>query len=505
MWAGTLFAVNEVMGRVFSIILVSLAVFLAPYSAHSGIWKERCREAAEKAVKECKAAEQAMQAADAARSANTAAGSGNDVNQNCQKMGNDIGQQQGEVGKAQGACQAAKGKCQGECEAAKGEAEAVAAVKPIAKADAAAIPGVKSGQCEAPIDGQLAKLAQAMSNLAKNAAQAAACKQASDKGGGGMPPPPQMPQNQDEKKEAEKKEALKCESTEGIRYSDCNNYYLQKCMGAIQSTNCEEFANRYCGSASAGKQADVVIQPESTTYRQQSYKAASVVVDKGGEGLGSGFCNMYASYKFCKNGMRESCPSCQGTHAWDSPACHNDASKCKPVLSDSQLLNAKDKCPTDPIFLDPAVQKQVVAAEEAKKNPEAGAVGKPPTQPGGGGVAGGGGPGGGHLPGVGGGGKEGYSPESAGSGEGAPAGTAVASPTGGSGGGYGAQSAEDEEEGEGEGRGLSGDSIMPAAAVEGMAPDVSNQFGPNVFSISTGVYRAMCTQHRLTSCKPKRR
>lgn len=466
-------------------------------SESSSATTQECQQAVQQAEQACNAAEQARNAGDASQSAQTGAGAGNDINANCQKIGNDIAKQMGRINQAKQACENAKNKCNSQCEAAKNSPDPgdLQPGFPQTKSSVSA----KQKECTSKIQPRIDNANQALQGLGGNSGQADACKQASDKGG--QPPqPPQLPQNQDDKKEAEKKETVKCDSTEGIRYSDCNNHYLKKCTGAIQTAGCEDFAVRYCGAASPGKQADVVID------NQTNVKAASVVVDKGGEGLGSGFCNMYSAYKFCKNGARESCPSCQGTHAWDTPACQSNASLCKPVLSDSQLLNAKESCPTDPVFLDPAVQKQVVAAEEAKKNETGGATTKPPTQPGGG-TAAGGPAGGGNTP-AGGGADKGFIPESAGSGESRPVGTSVPvdSGGGGGGGGYGVSSVSEEEDAEeGKPRELSSESVLPAGAVEGMAPDVSNQFGPNVFSISTAVYRQMCSTHRLTGCRPRRR
>ncbi len=58
--------------------------------------------------------------------------------------------------------------------------------------------------------------------------------------------------------------------------------------------------------------------------------------------MGSEFCKKLTAEKFCKTAGRSQCPSCQGG-----------------ASSATALQMAQQTCPTDPMFLDPAVRAQI--------------------------------------------------------------------------------------------------------------------------------------------------
>jgi hypothetical protein len=158
--------------------------------------------------------------------------------------------------------------------------------------------------------------------------------------------------------------------------------------------------------------------------------------------------------------------------------------------------------------LDPEVQKQISAGkteDPTKPAPEFG--GTKSTERVGSGVSGSTGGSSGSLAGAG--------ANGAGSGQGSlngatpeslPVGTSVDMSTGGGGGarGPGSLSEASSEEESKNGAPFTKQPLLPAQAVAGLAKDVSNEFGPNLFSISTTVYRNMCAAGRLVHCTNKK-
>lgn len=466
----------------------SVRLYILVFMTAASSWSEAgtlasCNSGAQTAENQCRAAETALKASDAARSASTAASSGNAINQNCSNLGRDIGQQQGDIGKAQGQCQSALSRCSSSC-----------TPNPMNPAENPAIESRKN-KCIQTISKELADLGQAMGNLAGDGAQSAACKQASDS------KPPQMPQMQPPQSNPDDKKGMTCDSAEGVRYSDCNAAFISKCGKDMNASYCTEFADRYCGSATTGGQSNV----SSSGFAGQ---VAGVVVDKGGEGLGSPFCKMVTAYRFCQAANRGDCPTCRGLYSYSSSECQSNPSQCVPSMNSTQIETAKNNCPLDPIFADPAAVKKL--EEGAKKSePVAENTGVGQATPervgaSGASMSGGNGrglstTGGGAQGGVAG-ALHGATPESL------PGGTAVGMETGSSGGGGSSSFTPGEDESESGEKGSTFGSkkpLMPAEAVAGMARDVSNQNGPNIFSISTAVYRNMCSQGRLIHCKGK--
>ncbi len=493
----------------FTTLIFSLLVSFAHGNVWAAQWAEACRGHGQKGQAECKAAQAELAAKDAARSA---AQGGQNVNVNSQRLAADAAAQKGDALAAKAKCEAAQKKCESQCDQEKSKAKPHASnpKDPLytpAKQDVGGlIDQAKKSDCTTPIEAQKKLLDQAANNLGKDQNAANNTDKASNSGGG----PPQIPPitpPQKEDKPKEEKQALNCEGDEGARYSDCNPKFLSKCMDRMNESGCETFAGRYCGNASGGNSVNL------KTGENQHFKtnSANYVVDKSGEGLGSGFCKMVTAYRFCQSVGRSECPSCRGSSAYSSSACQADPTKCVPNMSAGSLADAKNKCPTDPLFLDPNVAK---AVENGEGTSTAGTskdgTSSPVINPGQGGgssTAGSGGTGGGALGGAGGtgpvgaeGALNGATPESV------PIGDANAVGAGGAAGGVIGLDPEEgtEEDGRDPASG-SGGGILPASAIEGMpARDVSNQFGPNLFSISSQVYRTMCAAEKFSTCSNRK-
>lgn len=474
------------------ILTVAAFLIFTGFAAHAGPWAQACSGHGKEGQGKCAAAQGELKAKDAARSASRG---GTNINVNAGRLAADAAAQKADVEAAKAKCKQAREECEQKCDGEKDKARPMSQLKPctglcpIAKNDIASLIDIKKkSDCTAPITAQEKLLEQASKNLGndKNAADDTG-KQS--QGGPPQIPPIQPPQK--EEKEKKEEEKLACEGDEGARYSDCNAKYVAKCNDRMNESGCETFANRYCGAASVGA------------------SVKNYVADKSGEGLGSGFCKGYTAYKFCKSVERSECPSCRGSALHSSPECQANPLKC---VSSAQLSEAKNKCPSDPIFLDPAVLAAAngdTSGSNPYKNNEPVSTAKGGTQTpgaGSGGASGGVGAGG-ALPGAGqavglpgqGEGMNGAVPESL------PGGNASAVGSG-SAGNYGEGSvAEEEENRDPAATGLS-EGVLPASAVEGMpARDVSNQYGPNLFSISTQVYRNLCAAEKLSTCVQRRK
>jgi hypothetical protein len=473
-------------------VLAVLAIAEPALAQHQH--KQKCEKAAKEAEEACKAAKNA---AESKGNAHNASGTGQDAasGANSDRGSNNlcprIQDQKNNLDNAKNSCVAAQAKCQTTCKDEKTQDDAhgqqfMMTMRPHPKE------GVDPNVCNKELPNMIQALASAAAPLAGQAQQA--CK--SGEQSKGQPPqiPPITPPPKEEKKEdpqQQQKQALQCSSPEGARYSDCNSYYIGQCSANLQGANCNEFSERYCGNAGGGSQADVAVA---------GGKSASVVLDKKGEGLGSGFCKTYSAYQFCQKTANQQCPSCRGTHEYSSPTCQADPSKC----IGSSLSAAQSKCPSDPMFMDPAVQKQIAEAQGAAGGTEFGSSTSSGLQTASTAAAAAAGAAGGSGSSLGGstavanpGGYNGTSREAL------PAGTAVAMEHGG-GGGFGGDggdgSGSSNEDGTRGPAGLNPQSAGSGASSIRLPGDISYQYGPNVFAISTTVYRSMCGRGALTRC-----
>lgn len=490
-----------------SIVIFALGLFSQSVTAQ---YAARCSSASQQSVNQCMGAFNAMNAADQASSSAANAAAGNNINQNSGTLNNQLGQQLGRIASTKSTCEAAEQKCKSACQSA--QAQAQAAMSP----EAGTIPGIKSSQCEQPIEQAKQQLDQAANNLNNNSNQAQNTGQQSS---GGMPQSPSPSPSPQEQAESV------CGTADAYRYSTCDTQMVSQCTGNYSDDACVSFINRYCSSAvSSGTSTSVStsgggtvstgagdlavgngMQIQSANAKASAVSAtAALVTDATGEGLGSAFCQSAGAYRFCASSGNASCASCM---SGGNPA----------MLTTSQLTSAQSSCPADPAFLNPEVisklqPTQVTATDTNATSAPISATGTDLTAASSGSTSGLQTPGqdtgqfgvatGTDAP-----------RAAAGVAEAKSKGTySIASygGAGGSGGGYAATSAA---------VGMSGEedhsrrpssfsqysnkekAVMPAAPVEGFArQDVSNTYGPSVFAISSGIYRDMCTKGKLLHC-----
>ena len=452
-----------------------------------------------------------MNAADQASSSAANAAAGKNINQNSGTLNNQIGQQLGRIASTKSTCEAAEQKCKSSCQTALAQAQA--AMSP----EAGSIPGIQSGQCEKPIEQAKQQLDQAANNLNNNSNQAQNTGQQSS---GGMP---QSPSPSPSSTPQDQSSGL-CSTADAYRYSACDTQMVAQCSGNYSDDACVSFINRYCASAvSSGTSTSVStsggsvstgagdltagssgMQVQSANSKASSTSTtAALVTDATGAGLGSAFCQSAGAYRFCASSGNSSCASCMSNG--------NPSS-----LTTSQLTAAQSSCPTDPAFLNPEVLSklqptQITATDTNATSTPVSPTGSDLT------AASSGSTSGLQMPGQ----NTGQfgiatgtdASRSGGVAETKAHGTYSIASYGAEGGGYAATSPA---------VGMSGDedhsrrpssfsqysnkekAIMPAAAVEGFArQDVSNTYGPSVFAISSGIYRAMCSKGKLLHCNAR--
>ncbi len=348
----------------FSISLLALA--LAGEASLACSCKSKCDKEAQKAKAACEAA---AKGAEAAGQAHNAAGTAQDAahgGQNNRGTGNlcpRLNNQKNNLDNAKSQCEQAKKHCQLECSSLQNQHQT----------QRHSGTGPDPGVCEEQTKSPIAQMTAAAAPLAAQAAEA--CKSGNEAKDGGQPPqPPQPPQKEDkpeEKKEETKQAGLNCDGTEGARYSDCNDKFIQKCGSDMNQSGCDTFGARYCGTAGGAPDGTAVdagsatgsgndrfaIQPGSALKPAfANNNTSGLVVDKRGEGLGTSFCRTYQAYKFCQQTGRAHCPSCTNLNASMSETCMRNPQLCMDQNSPQQVERAKSDCPSDPIFSDPTKQ-----------------------------------------------------------------------------------------------------------------------------------------------------
>ena len=499
--------------------------------AAAGPWLPKCQSAAKASDGQCGAAVKAFKAADKGREIAGKAASGTNVNSNSGIEQSAIQGNDADLQKAIGECQAAKKDCDEKCDSALKEAQAAMSdpnKMPIAKPDVAAIPGVKSGQCDQPIDSKLGELQAGKAPLGQQSKEAEKTKDESKNGGGGMPPMPTPPKSDPSDTGSTAAAAtpaaaaLNCAVVGGSRFSDCNAAFTTKCGASMTASECDAFADRYCALTSGD--ASTAPPAKATT---------NLVIDKRGEGTGTNFCSYALSYRYCQTAGREQCPSCLKVYAQAS--CGASAASCLAESSSGAMEKAKATCPDDPIFLTggwslggaagaatPIATPSTLGAAGSSSTSAAAAAtaaaltsGTPassilPASIGGGGAgyAGGGSFGGGGGRGLSGSGvasdgTPGAAIEGANR-EGLPNGIIAAGAAGGPGDQSGGSAWVNESEHlttDAEvRRAFEGRRPGATGAETGLSTEVANSLGPSLFTVGSGGIKSFCAKNRLTSC-----
>lgn len=491
---------------IYVAVLTSLSASL-PSLAFAGQWDKKCKQAADKSKAECEKEVAEVKSKEGVRS--SVPGS-DDIQNNSKRLQSDSTAQAADLTKAKNSCEKSKKECEEKCKQAKDEAQPISKKdpkteprQPEAAGDVGKIDSTKQEACIAPIMLMMGQLGSGAGDAAKAAGDSGKTGGAS----GGMPMPMPMPGGGGDKKEDAAKgdpavtPAINCDTEGYSKYSDCNTHYISKCEGAMNSAPCEPFINRYCGAYTPTQPTpkpgndSLSLSAQSTTAAAAA-ATANLVADKQGEGLGSAFCQKVTAYRFCQMAGRSQCPSCKNQNsAW---ASNNNA---------GQLADAQKTCPTDPIFLDPAVLAQVNGATGLGTSaPATGGVSAQPADrmsslaTGSGASGTGGGAMGG---GAGGAGSTANNPNG-----GVAEGRGYTGPSLSDGAGYGGGGGGSYD-GSASGPGYDPASVngqarrAPAAtlAAQGGPKDVAVQYGPSVFSIQSTTYRDMCAKGRFLHCR----
>jgi hypothetical protein len=487
----------------FSISFALAVLAVTPTNAFAGEWDNKCRQEGQKQSQECQNAVNQAGGADAASAAQKAAttGASANINPGTGAQGAQIAEQTARLQSAKARCEAAKKQCESKCDSEKGKAQPIAkdTTNPRngeAKGDVGTIDGTKNSTCIAPIMGMIGQLDNGLSQLA----QAQQGTGNTGNSSGAMPPIPPPSNKDDEKKNnatdtANQNQPLDCKQSQNTRYSDCNDYYINKCSGNMGQDGCDQFINRYCGPMNGSGTSTTTNQVSNFSISSTS-ATANLVADKQGEGMGSSFCGKANGYRFCQTSGREQCPSCQSLTNWSTS------------LSTDQLKQAQNTCPSDPMFADPAIAAQLNnnSNGSATDNPATSTLegplpsgnnqlanatnfstGAPAASSGAGSNAG----------------RASLGKE-AGIAEGTAVGGGSIDLNSGTGGGS-SWHGDDEEHNSGHKIGLQSATgpRAPAGQLVSKATDVANQFGPNIFSISTSTYRALCTRGRFLHCRER--
>lgn len=480
-------------GRV-SLTLILFAIVIAPPAARAGQYLTQCQQSAKSQAQACEGAVLNAKSQDISRSSATGASSGTNMNKNSGALMNNIAAQRANLNGAKSQCEQAKSKCVSDC----GRAKSQAASDPNGKADAAQIPGVQKNQCETPIDKSLGDLQTADSNLNNNNDQANNTKDSS----GGMPPM-QPPQSDDKKKDDAKtdqpatKPTANCTGTGAERFSDCNDQYLSKCASDMTGPGCAAFSDRYCNLTSSASAASTSVAGASSSVISAA-GSSGLVVDKKGEGLGSGYCQTVNAYRFCQKDGRGACPSCLQMNG-------------APAADASAMARAAEQCPSDPIFVNAGTSP--LKTSPGTTPPGSGTngsssgtdrvVGSSGGASGGGlGAAGGSGAGalGGATGAAGGGASSGTHGATSEGRSAASVGSLGASDGGGGGGGFAPASLD----GDVTSAPLMPDEIPQLGGDLGVAlapaRDVAGSAAPSLFNLGSAAYKSFCTRTRLKAC-----
>lgn len=491
----------------YILILALLSGFLLPGPTFAGEFENKCRQAGDSAKSACKGAVDAAKAGDSSQSGAIAAGSGNAVNPNAGNLGQGISGQQGRLNQAQSACQAAKQKCTSTCDQAQQKAQSTPdpQTKKPPHSDAQKIPGTKQSSCIAPIESMLGELGKAQDNLSNDKQASEATKNASQ---GGAPPgggksgggDDKKDQGQNQNPSAQLAGGIDCNTSDGARYSDCNEKLVEKCKNSMGDSTCVAFGTRYCGSVSSGQSSSVntggILRPAFS-----STNTSGMVVDKSGEGLGSSYCKTYSAYKFCQQSGRGACPSCVNLQASNSPTCISSPEQCMGENSSEVLDRARKECPSDPLFSDPSVQRNAGAGTTTREpsNTSGSLSGSKNGTSGSAAGIGFGGHGSGSAATNGPGASAGPDLEYGQAPGGAHSNAGVSEGGGGGGGGYSSDqnSSEIDPFKVQSADGKAGKPHAGGAANGSIPADVAKEFGPSLFSISTSTYQSLCQKQRL--------
>ncbi len=138
---------------------------------------------------------------------------------------------------------------------------------------------------------------------------------------------------------AQKEDAFKKDS--------CTDLFLSNCKDNLTDARCEKFVGHYCGTSTEAPPAADSTNPSSLPN----------------EGVGTPFCQLALSDKYCRSSGQPSCPSC--ANLTRMKGCTDSPASCLPQMTQADKEQAKVSCPTDPLFANPAFMAQAPTPNES--------------------------------------------------------------------------------------------------------------------------------------------
>lgn len=126
--------------------------------------------------------------------------------------------------------------------------------------------------------------------------------------------------------------SVDCSQSSNFTNTQCVNSLVQGCQINQNGTNCQLFANAYCG------------------FGDGTDSGQGVVSNSGSPGYNTAYCKNTAGWRYCQGNGRNSCPSCVQQATMQNPVCVNNPTICVGQYSQGQLNNMKGSCPSDPYY-----------------------------------------------------------------------------------------------------------------------------------------------------------
>jgi hypothetical protein len=320
------------MGGVYSAIII-LIQFLLAASAHA---QQECQQAAQQAGQKCGSAIGGLNGADAGRAAAGAgqmAGNPGMANMGSSNLCPKINQQKSDIDKAKGQCEQAKQQCKQACEQDKCQDEG-------GQKDKSHCGHNKPELCDQAVDPQEQALNNSGSPLPGQAGQSCDSGQQAKSQSPQMPQMPQMPQQSPSPgpspmpapNPTNLTKNLTCGQDGTQSYSQCNQTFEQQCKHSMGTSPCVGFIQRYCNSSGSSS-------PSSGSGGNDGFlntvDGQTLTPGRVGEGVGTQFCNSATAYNFCtdpnsgqQDPSRSNCQTCRDYNAMNSPTCQANPTQC---------------------------------------------------------------------------------------------------------------------------------------------------------------------------------
>ncbi len=140
-----------------------------------------------------------------------------------------------------------------------------------------------------------------------------------------------------------------CAAEESLTRPECFEVWRARCPSGSADAACLAFAKNFCAPST----------PKN--------------------GVATSYCSQRVADEFCKSSGRAACLSCLPEAVSARAACNGDGSACRPQYSEAQINQARQSCPTDPVFSDPvfaqSLEKPIAIASTTSSSlrPEIGA------------------------------------------------------------------------------------------------------------------------------------